>query len=59
MHNKGQIGDTITWVIATIIIIVILIFFIFGSSMLASTKSVGKYKESLFAKEVSDGEICL
>ncbi|NCN86596.1 hypothetical protein GW932_02085 [archaeon] len=49
LNKKGQIGDTITWVVATIVIVVVLMFFIFGSSMLASTKSVGKYKSSLIS----------
>ena len=48
-NNRAQMGETITWVIATIIIVVLLMFFIFGASMLGTTKSVGGFKESLFS----------
>jgi competence protein ComGC len=38
--KRGQISDTMTWVVATIIIIVILMIFIYASSVLAKTKVV-------------------
>lgn len=59
MRTKGQVGDTVTWIVATILIVVIMVFFIFGSSMLASTKNIGKYKESLFSKESGEGDSVL
>lgn len=41
MKNKrAQVGETVTWVIATIILIIVLIVFIFISSTLAKTKSL-------------------
>jgi uncharacterized protein (UPF0333 family) len=41
MKNKrGQIGESITWVVATIILIVILIVFIYASIVLSKTKSL-------------------
>lgn len=40
--KKGQIGETITWIVATVIIIVILIFSIFVASLLSKTKVLGK-----------------
>jgi len=55
-NKKGQVGDTITWFIATVAIIAILMFFIFGASMLGSTKSVGKYKESLTSRATYEGD---
>lgn len=48
-NNKGQMGETLTWVIATIIIVVILMFFIFGASLLGTTKNVTSYKNNLFS----------
>lgn len=51
--KKGQVGETITWVIATIIIVIVLVFFIFGASMMGSTKVLGKFKDSLFSKSYS------
>jgi predicted PurR-regulated permease PerM len=39
-NRKGQIGESITWVVATIILIVILIVFIYASIVLAKTKSL-------------------
>ncbi|MCR4327357.1 MAG: hypothetical protein NUV46_02130 [Nanoarchaeota archaeon] len=45
--SKGQIGETLTWIVATLIIIVILIVFIFGASLLGKTKVVGNFRESL------------
>ena len=42
MLNKknAQISDTMTWIVATIIIVVILMIFIYASSILAKTKVV-------------------
>ena len=39
-NKKAQISDTLTWVVATIIIVVILLIFIFVSSILAKAKDV-------------------
>jgi len=39
-NKKGQIGESITWVVATIILIVILIVFIYSSIALAKIKSI-------------------
>ena len=54
--KKGQIGDAITWMIATIVIIVLLLFFIFGASLLASTKKIGAFRESLTSKQTFEGD---
>lgn len=40
MNKKAQVGETITWIIATVVLIVVLIVFIFISSTLAKEKSL-------------------
>ena len=55
-HSKkaaAVIGDTMTWVIATIIIIIMLIVFIFVSSLFAETKSISKYRAKLISNNFS------
>lgn len=54
--KKGQVGETITWIVATVAIVVILIFFIFGSSLLGSTKSILKYRPNLISSSISMGD---
>lgn len=44
MNRKGQISETITWVISTIIIIFILVASIYISSILGETKTLEKKK---------------
>ena len=56
ISRKGQVGETLTWIIATIVIVVVLLFFIFGASMLGSTKSIGTVKSSLFSSSQEYGE---
>lgn len=54
-HNKkGQVGETLTWVVATILVIVLLIFFIFGASLLAGTKKV---TGEVFKPSVTSGQV--
>jgi len=50
-NRKAQVGDTITWVIATIIIVVMILFFVFGSSLLAETKEVHKFKSRMVSED--------
>ena len=40
-NKKAQIGETMTWIVATLIIIVIMGIFIYASTLLAKTKSLG------------------
>ena len=54
-NNKGQIGETLTWIVATVIILLVLTFFIFGASLLGKTKKVGTFRESLTSKETFEG----
>lgn len=42
--NRGQIGETMTWVIATIVIIAILIISIYAASLLAQTRKKFSFK---------------
>lgn len=55
IKKKGQIGDAVTWIVATVVIVVIMIFFIFGASLLAETKTI-KFKDSLFSSEGDAGD---
>ncbi len=54
--KRGQVGDTVTWIIATVIIVLILMFFVFGASALGGTKSVSKFKKSFLSGEEFVGE---
>lgn len=50
-NRKAQIGETMTWVVATIIIIIILIISIYAASLLANTKVIIPYQKE---KRVGD-----
>ena len=51
MQNKrGQVGDTLTWIVATIIIVGLLVFFTFGAATFASTKNLARgFKSTVFS----------
>jgi len=49
-NKKAQVGDTIIWVVASIIIFVILFFFIFGSSILGNLKGIDDFRANVFSK---------
>ncbi len=55
-NNHGQIGETLTWLIATVIIVAVMIFFIFGASTLGQTKKIGNFKNSLFSDVTFEGD---
>lgn len=44
-NKRAQIGETFTWVVATILILIILFFFILGSSLLGKTKDIKIFRE--------------
>lgn len=44
-NKNAQIGETMTWVVATIVIVVILVLSIYITSVLAVSKKVIKYKD--------------
>jgi len=44
LNRRGQIGETTTWIVATLIIVVVLLIFIYASSALSKLKIVS-YKE--------------
>jgi hypothetical protein len=48
LNRKAQAGETISWIVATIVIFVILMFFVLGSSLLGGTKKVLAYKDGFF-----------
>ena len=59
-NSKGEIGETLTWIVATLIILVVMIFFIFGASLLGGTKKVEGFRESLTSgKTFEDNDIFL
>lgn len=39
--KKGQIGETISWVVATLVVVGILVFFIYVSILTSKTKNIG------------------
>ena len=46
-NKRAQVGETITWIVATIIIIFILLVFIYASIVLGKTKAVNPDKVKL------------
>lgn len=50
---RGQIGETSTWVVATIVIIFVLIISVYATSLLSKTKKVDYYSDSIFSKGYS------
>lgn len=40
LNKRGQVSETLTWIIATIIIIVVLLVFIYASIALGKTKGI-------------------
>ncbi len=48
LNKRGQTGETISWIVATVIIFVILMFFVLGASLLGGTKEVVSYRNGLF-----------
>jgi cell division protein FtsB len=53
-NKKAQVGETLTWAIATLIIIVVLIVFIYASVGMAKTKGV--FSKSTDSEEASAGQ---
>lgn len=53
-NKKAQIGETMTWVIATIIIVVIMSIFIYTSTLLAKTKSVNLPDSKIWEEKETD-----
>jgi biopolymer transport protein ExbD len=51
-NKRGQVGESITWVIATIILIVLLIIFIYASIVLSEFKSL-----KVNPKKISTGSV--
>jgi len=54
LKKKGQVGETLTWIVATILIVIMMVFFIFGASLLGGTKKIGNYRPDLLSGSVSE-----
>jgi hypothetical protein len=52
--KRGQIGETITWIIATVVIIGVLIFFIYLSVLISKTKIIQTLNLQLDVSEKSE-----
>lgn len=50
-NKKAQIGETMTWVVATIVIIAILITSLYITAKLAESKKVIHYVKGVFSEE--------
>lgn len=46
-NKKAQIGETLTWVVATLIIIFILIVFIYASVLMSKVKAINPKRLSI------------
>jgi len=44
LNKRAQVGEIVTWIVATLIIIVVLITFIYASSILAQKTKIVKVK---------------
>jgi len=53
-YKKGQIGSTLTWIVATIIVVVILGIFIYASDILAEGKGVDTSSVSPLDEKTGD-----
>lgn len=55
--KKGQVSDTMTWIIATLIIVVILLVFIWASSIISEARNVERFAKSRSLDEDSGEKI--
>jgi len=53
--KKAQIGETLTWLVATILIVIMMVFFIFGASLLGGTKKIGNFRPGITGKSSFEG----
>lgn len=51
LNKRGQLGEGITWFVATIIIIVVLIIFIFVVNLIAQVKSIANFEDEVKKNE--------
>lgn len=56
-NKKAQVGETLTWVIATLIIIGTLLVFVYASIALAKAKSVNSGEVKTQIKQISTEDI--
>lgn len=46
-NNKAQIGESLTWIVATLVIVLVLVIFIYVASTMGKAKSISQEKISL------------
>ncbi|MFA5953656.1 MAG: hypothetical protein WC812_03620 [Candidatus Pacearchaeota archaeon] len=52
-NKTAQVGDTISWIIATVVILVVLFLFVFATSLLSEGKTLITAKQGVFSDEIS------
>jgi hypothetical protein len=52
-NKRAQVGESITWVVATIVLIILLIVFIYASILLSKTKYI-KFDEKVNSEGFAD-----
>jgi len=57
--KRAQMAETMTWIVATLIIIGVLLIFIYASSLLAKTTKIIDFKGSLFSKYEKDEDLLM
>lgn len=56
-NKKAQVGETLTWIVATLVIIGTLLIFIYASIALAKVKSVNSGEVKTQIKQISTEDI--
>lgn len=49
-NRRAQIGETLTWIVATLIIIILLTFFVYSSSLMGKAKKITLGDHFLFSE---------
>jgi len=57
LNKKAQISDTLTWIVATIVIIVIIVIFIYFTSALAKAKTIEAKTKAISLSDGSSQEV--
>jgi Na+-transporting methylmalonyl-CoA/oxaloacetate decarboxylase gamma subunit len=51
-NKRGQVGETISWVIATIVIIGVLLIFIYISTLMSKVKQISEIELSVSGSDI-------
>jgi hypothetical protein len=57
INKKAQVGETLTWIVATLVIIGTLLIFIYSSIALAKVKSINSGEVKTHIKQISGESI--